>query len=368
MGQARVTRTETAPALLETVADIDAAWIGAVLGRAVRSVRAEPVGHGTSSMVARLHLRHAPGEDGPASVIAKFAQARAERSTAAIVVAGFAREVAAYRHFGADTPFRIPHCHHAEIDGEGTFNLILEDLDAGCRPGDQIAGCSVPEARAVVHELAGLHGAWWRSPVLDTLDWPRRRESVAAQSAAVYARGAAKMRARFAGTLGPARLAVIEAALPLIEGWNATAPAAASLIHADARVDNMMFEDRAEGVRACLIDLQSIAVGDPANDLAYFLAGSLDPADRAACERDLVAAHAAQIRATGADYSDARAWDLYRGYAIAGMAGTVMAAGLVGDNAHNDRLLMTLATRNIAAVEALDGLTAAAARIAQGRA
>ncbi|HEX7741171.1 MAG TPA: phosphotransferase, partial [Sphingobium sp.] len=300
----------TSTPLLESVEAIDASWLQRVLDEAgvtarVRDVLAQPIGHGTSSAVARLRIGYEGQAHGaPATLVAKFPKARTERSSAPAVVEGFAREVAAFRAFGSNGPFRIPRCYLADINDEGVFNLILEDLGDGCRPGDQIAGCSPGEAMAVARELAGLHCAWWNVRDLDRLAWPRRRAPIAARNAALYARGADEMRRRFAGRLGRDALAIIDAAVDLLEPWYVAAPAVSTLIHADPRVDNVIFEDRFAGVRACLIDWQSVAIGDPANDLAYFLTGSLAPEDRAACERDVVALHAATVRAAGIDYSD----------------------------------------------------------------
>ena len=141
---------------------------------------------------------------------------------------------------------------------DGHFNLILEDLGAGFRPGDQIAGCSIAEAHAVAVELAGLN-------------WPRRRAAGASRSAGFYRQGALVMHARFADTLTPA---------DLVEPWTATVSATQSLIHSDPRVDNILFGTTPAGVAAWLIDLQQMAVGDPAYDLAYFLNSSLAPAER----------------------------------------------------------------------------------------
>ncbi|HEX7821118.1 MAG TPA: phosphotransferase [Sphingobium sp.] len=365
------------PALLERVEDIVPAWMDAVLRGAgvaappLRAVRAEPVGHGTTSVVCRLHLDYAGKGAGaraisPATLIAKFPRGKQDGLAVDPVVAGFAREVAAYRHFGAAAPCRIPRCYLAAVDDRGVFNLILEDLDAGCCPGDQIAGCSIAEGMAVVHELAGLHAAWWEAPALSTLDWPRDRTSAAAQHARLYRRGAAVMQERFGDRLDAQALRIIGDAAELVERFYATPPAVRSLIHTDPRVDNIIFEGEGEALRACLIDLQSMAVGDPANDLAYFLTGSLSPTDRAACERDAVEVHAARLRGAGIAQDSADAWERYCQYAMAGLTGTVAAAGVVQQGEHVDRLLMTLVRRNCAAVAALDGLAAAERRIAHG--
>ena len=53
--------------------------------------------------------------------------------------------------------------------GDG-FTLVLEDL-APAESGDQIAGCSLDQARAAAVNVAGLHAPTWNDPSLRELDW-----------------------------------------------------------------------------------------------------------------------------------------------------------------------------------------------------
>jgi hypothetical protein len=193
--------------------------------------------------------------------------------------------------------------------------------------------------------------------------WPRRRAENAVQSAALYARGVAVMQDRHAGALGAAAMAAIEGFATLVGPWSGVV-ADLCLIHADPRVDNIIFEHTPAGDRACVIDLQSIAVGDPAFDLAYFLTGSLSPQDRAACERRLVLDHAQALARAGADLGPEQAWESYRQNAVAGLMATVSAAGILAVERRADPLILALAERNCAAVLELDGLAAAQERVA----
>lgn len=58
--------------------------------------------------------------------------------------------------------FRIPRCF-AAVQDVATFSLLLEDLGVDCRPGDQVAGCGIADAYAVVAELTTMHVGYWRS-------------------------------------------------------------------------------------------------------------------------------------------------------------------------------------------------------------
>ena len=348
----------------------DAAWLRGVLARGghdaegVTLASSEPVSAGNTSEILRLTLAGARGAL-PETLVAKVPRLLPDGTAPPADIFGYDREVAAYRAFGPAQPFRIPRAWAAEQDKYG-FTLLLEDLSAGCRPGDQIGGCGIGDARAVLRELAALHARYWRSPEIDALDWPSHRWRNAERTATLYAAGAVVVRQRYGGYLDEAALAAIDAAAPLIRGWAATKPFASTLIHADPRVDNIIFVDgEAGGSRACLIDLQSISIGDAAFDLAYFLTGSLEPDERAACEADLIAAHAAIVRRVDPTYDDALAWTRYRQFAICGLVGTLSAAGVLGERA-NMHQIGTLARRNCAAVIALDGVAGAQERMTQG--
>lgn len=365
MGQP-VPETPVRVPLLETVDAIDPAWMDRVLAHAgvaapkVLAVAHTLVGQGTTSAVTRLSLTYAPGAgDGPATLVAKFPSPSALGEAASPEVVGYAREVEAYRYFGAACGFRVPACLFAEVREDGWFNLILADLGTDCRPGDQIAGCTSAEAFAVARELAGLHAAYWQAPGLASLDWVRRRAPGAGRSAAYYAHGAKVMRQRFADVLSLAELDLIDAAVPLVAPWAQAAAPVESLLHGDPRVDNIMFADGPGGPVAWLIDLQQMMVGDPAFDLAYFMGSSLAPADRAACEREVIAAYAARIRAAGHDLTDAAAWAAYQQQALAALTATVQAAGGFPDDPKLNALITTMARRACAAVVDLDGLAVA---------
>ena len=100
------------------------------------------------------------------------------------------------------------------------------------------------------------------------------------------------------------------------------------------------------------------AAGDPQHDLAYFLSGSVSPADRRMCERDLVAEYAALIRQSVADYSDEEALESYRRNLVAGLWLTIIATSAIEQSEHNANLICALVERNCAAIRDWDALGA----------
>ena len=69
--------------------------------------------------------------------------------------------------------------------------------------------------------------------------------------------------------------------------WHQARPHPFAVLHGDYRLDNLLFDP--DGADVVAVDWQTLAVGPPARDLAYFLGTSLTVDDRRAAERELVA-------------------------------------------------------------------------------
>jgi aminoglycoside phosphotransferase (APT) family kinase protein len=227
----------------------------------------------------------------------------------------------------------------------------MEDLSERTRPGDQIAGCSVAEAHAVGAELSRLHAAAWGDPRLEGADWLQDRAGGADESAQGYAVAAAEFRSRFAGRTDAAVLDAIDAMVPRMSQAIRDAAQGETLVHGEPRVDNVMFEDTAEGPRAWLIDWQFATKASPMLDLAYFLAGSLTPDDRRACEPALIEASVAAMAQVAPHWTLDRARADYAAALPIALQFTVGAIMAMPSGDHNDRLLLTLAERNVAALK-----------------
>jgi hypothetical protein len=317
-----------------------------------------PIGHGTTARTLRVRFAYNadPGV-APQSVIVKLPAGDPAVQRNMDEQGIYLREVAAYRFFGAGAPGCIPRSYFAGAAPGGAFNIVLEDLAEGWSPGNQIGGCSVEEAEAVVRECTALHLHYWADPALPDLEWPLRLSAIAAPFAERYRQGAALMRSNYADILTDRELDLIDEAASLIESFYARPPRYSTLIHGDPRVDNILFRHGPRGVEAKLLDFQVAGIGDPLFDLAYFLSGSVDPAARRIHERRLVAEHAHAMATADASYDADEAWERYCAHGIVALAATGVAAAVIGRSAYIDRLLVTLAQRNCAAIRDLDGLS-----------
>jgi hypothetical protein len=84
-----------------------------------------------------------------------------------------------------------------------------------------------------------------------------------------------------------------------------------ALLHGDYRLDNMLFDPGR--TRVSVVDWQTLGVGLPARDLAYFTATSLDSQLRSAIEKDLVDEYYLALLGYGVtDYDRETCWRDYR--------------------------------------------------------
>lgn len=346
--------------LLESVGQITPAWMQQVFARAglevprVTETASRPLGHGNLSDTVVTQLTYENDSvSAPRSVVCKFTSNLPVAVLLAQTAGVYSREVMTYRLLGEASSIRIPRTYLAETDASGgLLNLVMEDLSAFAEPGDQVKGCSPSDAHAAVSEFAALHARFWNEPALDELNWLfsdfPRSAAASAQSFEAAARVCAD---RFKGRLPAEVFAAIESFAPYVGEW-ASAPARRkTLIHREARVDNVVFDRRnPSGVRAFVIDWQFTSYGDPQYDVAYFASGSLAPEDRRACEASLIESHVAKIREVDATYSLSEARDSYRFYLASGLVTTLSAALVLPPGDHEDLLLMTLLRRNVAAL------------------
>jgi hypothetical protein len=158
---------------LESVDDLTPEWMTAVLAQngiaaTVCRVFTVPVGNGQMGSCYRLFIGYGAG-GGPARLIVKLPATDAASRAAGQL--GYRCETTFYRTVADRVRLDIPRCYFAAMNAGGDgFTLVLEDL-APAEAGDQIAGCSLDQARAAAVNVAGLHAPTWNDPSLRELDW-----------------------------------------------------------------------------------------------------------------------------------------------------------------------------------------------------
>jgi Phosphotransferase enzyme family len=274
-------------------ADVTPEWLSAALSDRstpveVAEVDVVPIGTGQTGATYRVTARYATDPGGLPQTFAIKLPAQDDEVRDRVTI-GYRSECAFYATVAERVAVPTPRCFYCEITEDGMeYALLLAD-QAPAVQGDQIAGCGEEQARLAVVALAGLHGPSWCDPFwLDFagLSFPRTDEAsakglgdVAKMSADITLeklgpRLSAEDRETFADTMG------------LVTPWLLTVQDRFALLHGDYRLDNLLFDPGQGWVS--VVDWQTLGVGLPARDLAYFTATSLKAELRATVEERLV--------------------------------------------------------------------------------
>ncbi|MBV9089589.1 MAG: aminoglycoside phosphotransferase family protein [Mycobacteriaceae bacterium] len=294
--------------------DVTSAWLSTVLGVEITAVDITAIGTGQTGATYRISATYTRGQAGlPDTFVIKLpAQDDAVRDRVAL---GYRSEVAFYERVAQQTAVPTPHCFYCDISDDGAdFALLLADM-APAAQGDQVAGCTALEARLAVTALAGLHGPSWCDPAwlgLDEVAMPKPGDENAARGLGDVARLSAEITLdKLGAQLSPADSETLTAAMNVVTPWLLAEPGRYSLMHGDYRLDNMLFDpDRS---RVTIVDWQTMGIGLPARDLAYFGATSLLPETRTAIEGQLVGDYHRSLLTHGiTDYDREMCWRDYR--------------------------------------------------------
>lgn len=321
-------------------------------GVAVRGFRRTRIGTGQIGLCVRIELDlEGDDPDAPRSLIAKFPSDDPTSRQTGVQLRSYLKEVQFYRELQGRLSISTPRCYFAEIDGEGPESLVLlEDLAPGVQ-GDQLAGCTPEVARAAVLELVGLHAPSWNDASLRGIEWLGEPSEPAVQlGRALYRAQLPGFLERFGPHLAPDEAGIIERA------GNAPDPQAPpfglvdgplSLVHVDYRLDNLLIDASRDALRISAVDWQSITLGRPLSDVAYFIGAGLLPDDRRGCEEGIVRAYHEALGKHGvADYAWEDCWRDYRRGAFAGFAVTVIASMMVVRTERGDEMFVAMARRH----------------------
>jgi len=321
--------------------DITADWWGALLGRVPERWRWEAIGTGQVGDSVRFTLDFGDGAE-PVTLAGKFAAADPTSRATAAMLGLYAKEVRFYRELAPQLPVRTPQPRFAAMaeDG-GSFCLIFEDLGPA-RGGNQIAGCSLADARAAVKQAAALHAPSWHNPAMLGLDWLQPDPAAAAQVKALYPQAQAIFRDRYAGVLEPEYMALCEA-LAEITASSERRSEAVGLVHGDFRLDNLLFEIRGGAEEIAVLDWQTLTIGNPLTDIGYFLGCGIGDALRRAHERELLALYCAEMTARGVPLTPEAIWRDYVLGALHGVSTAVFSAAFVVRTERGDANFLSMA-------------------------
>lgn len=330
-------------------------------GADLSGVALEPVSGGLMAHMVRATLSYPGPASSPDSLLVKFPTDDAGSLGVAHAMSMYELETRFYRDIAPLLPdMGLPRCYLTELsDDAKTFTLVLEDLSSELRAGDVLRPSTVDECSAALRELAKFQAPLWNSDTVSSLDWiadPARTIGVFDSLPA----GLQPFLTRFGDRLDAAHVTLFERVIPHAGEWVRSWKAPTVVQHGDFRSDNIMFSKNPGSQRIAVIDFQTVRLGPPGVDPAYYLGSALATEDRRSAERDLIAEYYEQLLSggvSGFDFDDC--WDSYREGAMYGVLLFVGMAGQVASTERGDQLIVDQIRRYAAMALDLDSPAAA---------
>lgn len=316
----------------------------------VRDFTARRIGTGQIGQCIRyaLDLGESPDPSAPRSLVGKFPSDDPTSRQTGVQLRNYIKEVSFYRDLQSRLHVRTPRCYYAAIEGDGPDHmLLLEDL-APAEQGDQLKGCTAAVARAAVLELVGLHAPGWCDESLRGLEWlGEPSEPMVQIGRALYSAQLEPFMARFGDRLDADEAQIIRAVAGSKGPPFDLLGDVFSLVHVDYRLDNLLIDETREPASVAAVDWQSITLGNPLADVAYFLGAGLVPEERRRVEEEIVRAYHAALCDAGIEgYAWERCFRDYRRGVFAGFAVTVVASVMVQQTERGDEMFTAMARRH----------------------
>ena len=322
----------------------------------VTSFAASSIGTGQVGANVRYALSYdRAGPTAPATVVCKFSSRDEASAAAGVAALTYETEVAFYRDLAHTVDISRPRCHFAEVrSGSADVVLVMEDI-APAEQGDQIAGCTVRQARLAVEEAARLHGPRWGDPALEELPWLDAGDisaGIAAMLGAIWDGFVERYRA----ALDPVTLEAGPQVAALASELLASGSSPRTPVHSDYRLDNMLFAAGTADRPLTVVDWQTVRLGVGPSDVAYFLGSALEPELRRSCERDLlIRYHRALVEDYGVGgYPFDLCWRDYVRASYGSLLMAVFASMAVGRTERGDAMFMAMANRSAQMAADLD--------------
>lgn len=367
------------PSIPAQPADLTAAWLQEMLslngftGPAVRiaSFEQKRIGTGQIGQNVRITFTYGSPADAaaagaPKTLVAKFVSSDASSRGAGLALGNYEREVDFYRDFApilrsatpGIPPMNVARCWAAEFDADAqTTILVLDDL-APAEQGDQIAGCSVDDARTAVSQAAILHAKFWESPLLASTPWlkdpldPERAVMLDGMLGMFWP----AFKERYSDRLTDAMCALGDRISGSASRWVLSRTGPFTLTHGDYRLDNLLYspaptaftDGSQDGSTAIAVDWQTPAIGMGGIDIGYFVGAGLLAEQRRFHERDLVKQwHDALCTYGVTNYSLDAAWDDYRHGQFSGFIVAVVASMITERTERGDEMFWAMAGRHL---------------------
>lgn len=296
-------------------------WFRTVFDRAglltdadLSALRLDPVVGGVIARMVRATLAYSGDTTAPKSVVVKYPTDDPGSLGLAYAMGMYELETRFYRDIAPLVPgMGLPTCYFAELSEDAkVFTLVLEDLAKNMHAGDVLSASTADECARALSELVKFQAPLWNSDKLSRLAWLADPSRTIGVFDALPA-GLEPFIARFGDRLDPSHVTLFESVVPRAGEWVRSWAGPTVLQHGDFRSDNLMFSNDADTNRVAVLDFQTVRLGPPGLDPAYYLGSSLPTTVRRTAERDLLADYHQQLLKAGVEGFDFNAcWDAYR--------------------------------------------------------
>ena len=323
--------------------EITSGWLSDLLDTEIEQVTWQPIGTGQVGDSVRFALEGPQvGHDAPGTLAGKFPSSDATSRQTAGMFGLYRKEVLFYREIAPLLEVRVPQVHFAATSADGQeFCLIFEDLGPA-RQGNQIAGCSIEDARHAIMQAAAIHApSWGRSEIIEA-DWIVPSPAVSEQVALMYPQAHGLFRERYKGILEAEFMAVCDqfAEVNAIARPDSCPPPC--LPHGDVRLDNLLFDIRGGEEPIAVLDWQTLTPGNAMTDVGYFMGCGIGQLGLDH-EDELLDLYFSEMKRRGVGLSREEAYGDYRRGILHGLSTAVFSAAFVQRTERGDANFLSMA-------------------------
>ena len=330
--------------------EITAEWLSSVFHADISAITCTPIGTGQVGSNIRVAIAGPEGVTGvPHSVVVKLPSPHDASRAAAAAMNTYRREVGFYQHLTTLTAAPHPRCHHAELDDDGGFVLVLDDL-ADATVGDQLAACSPTRVGAMITTAAALHApTWGNTDAVEVYDWVgRSTPDTIAMHAGVAGAVIDGFCDRYKDRLDDATLTTARWLVENYVDLDRSGGCPPCLVHGDFRLDNMLFRATDTSEHAILIDYQTVSIGSGPSDVAYLISTSLTPQERRHHESDLWQHYSESLGQRGVTVNDTDYVAAQRIGTASALMMAIIASQIVARTPRGDEMFALMAERGAA--------------------